>query len=80
MVRLRHGRLRARACRSKRARGLAGGECRDTKFCIVIGVRVLYRDRSEGQAAGGCVTIQSLYRDRWAVWLARRVTIQTIVS
>ena len=42
--------------------------------------KVLHRDRSEGLAAGGCVTIQSLYRDRRTVWLARRVTIQTIVS
>ena len=32
---------------------------------------VLYRDRSEGLAVGGCVTIQSLYRDRWVVWLER---------
>ena len=31
---------------------------------------VLYRDKSEGLPAGGCVTIQSLYHDRWAVWLA----------
>ena len=30
-----------RAIRSAaRARGLAGGECRDTKFCIVTGARV----------------------------------------
>ena len=42
--------------------------------------KALYRDRSEGLAAGGCATIQSLYHDRRAVWLARRVTIQTIVS
>ena len=46
-----------------RAHGLAGGECHDTKFCIVIGER--------GLVVGGCVTIQSLYRDRWVVWLAR---------
>ena len=32
---------------------------------------VLYCDRSEGLVAGGYVTIQSLYRDRRAVWLAR---------
>ena len=32
---------------------------------------VLYRDKSEGLAVGGCVTIQSLYRDRQVVWLAR---------
>ena len=30
---------------------------------------VLYRDRGEGLATGGCVPIQSLYRDRRAVWL-----------
>ena len=30
----------------------------------------LYHDRGKGLAAGGCVTIQSLYRDRRAVWLA----------
>ena len=34
------------------ALGLAGGECCDTKFCIVIGER--------GLAAGECVTIQSV--------------------
>ena len=55
-----------------RARGLAGGECRDTKFCITTGER--------GLASRGCVTIQSLYHDRRVVWLARRVMIQTIVS
>ena len=54
------------------SRGLARGECHDTKFCIVTGER--------GLAVGGCVTIQSLYRDRQEVWLAKRVTIQTIVS
>ena len=53
------------------ARGLAGGGCHDTKFCIVTGDR--------GLVAGGCVTIQSLYHDRQEVWLAKRVTIQMIV-
>ena len=37
---------------------------------IVSRYTVLYRDKGEGLAAGGCVTIQSLYRDRRAVWLA----------
>ena len=37
---------------SARTLGLAGGECRDTKFCIVTGER--------GLAAGECVTIQSV--------------------
>ena len=46
-----------------RARGLAGGLCHDTQFCIVTEAR--------GWPLGGCVTIQSLYRDRRAVWLAR---------
>ena len=32
--------------------------------------KALYHDRIKGLAAGGCVTIQSLYRDRRAVWLA----------
>ena len=41
---------------SAHTRGLAGGECHDTKFCIVA--------RERGLAAGGCVTIQSMYRDR----------------
>ena len=41
--------------------------------------KVLYRDWSEGLAVGGCVMIQSLYHDRREVWLARRVTIQTII-
>ena len=48
------------------------GECRDTKHCMVTGER--------GLAAGGCVTIQSLYHDRRDFWLAKRVTIQMIVS
>ena len=30
---------------------------------------VLYSDRGEGLTTGGCVTIQSLYRDKWEVWL-----------
>ena len=68
MTRLREAMTRPAA----RMRGLAGGECHDTKFCIVIGER--------GLATGGCVTIQSLYHDRWEVWLAKRVTIQMIVS
>ena len=51
---------------------LAGGECCDTKFCIVTGARAC--------PLGGCFTIQSLYRDRRAVWLARHGTIQMIVS
>ena len=38
---------------------------------IVSRYTILYRDRSKGLAAGGCVTIQSLYRDRWVVWLAK---------
>ena len=42
--------------------------------------KVLYCDMSKGLAVGGCITIQSLYRDRRAVWLARRATIQMIVS
>ena len=42
-----------------RASGLAGGLCRDTPFCIVIEAR--------DWPLGGCVTIQSLYRDRRAV-------------
>ena len=37
---------------------------------IVLRYKVLYRDKSEGLAAGGNVTIQSLYRDKRAVWLA----------
>ena len=44
-----------------RARGLAGGLCHDTQFCIVTEAR--------GWPLGDCVTIQSLYRDRWAIWL-----------
>ena len=45
------------------ARGLAGGLCRDTQFGIVTEAR--------GWPLGGCVMIQSLYRDRRAIWLAR---------
>ena len=67
-TRLREATTRQATC----ARSLAGGECHDTKFCIVIGER--------GLAVGGCVTIWSLYRDRREVWLAKRVTMQTIVS
>ena len=37
---------------------------------IVSRYMVLYRDRSEGLAVGGCVMIQSLYRDRRGVWIA----------
>ena len=33
----------------------------------VLRYKVLYRDKSEGLAAGGCVTIRSLYRDSRAV-------------
>ena len=58
----------------QRARGLAGDECHDTKFCIVRG------ERERGLVVGGCVTIQSLYRDKREAWLAKRVTIQMIVS
>ena len=35
-----------------------------TSWWIVSRYTVLYRDRGEGLAAGGCVTIQSLYRDK----------------
>ena len=57
-------RLREATTRSAApARGLAGGLCRDTQICIVTEAR--------GWPLGGCVTIQSLYRDRRAVWLAR---------
>ena len=38
---------------------------------IVSRYIVLYSDRSEGLVVGGCVTIQSLYRDKRAVWLLR---------
>ena len=69
---LRHDREEGAIRSATRARGLAGGDCRDTKHCIVTGER--------GLAPGGCVTIQSLYRDKREVWLAKRVTIQTIVS
>ena len=55
-----------------RARGLASGLCRDTQHCIVTEAR--------GWPLGGCVTIQSLYRDKRAVWLrACHDTIDCIV-
>ena len=56
-----------------RARALAGGECCDKKFCIKTGAQAWPL---------GVVSRYSLciMTGRWAVWLARRVTIQTIVS
>ena len=47
----RHGQGRPRHGR-RRARGLAGGEC--------VTIQLLYRDRSEGLASWGWVTIQSI--------------------
>ena len=44
--------------------------CAGPGWWIVSRYTVLYHDRGEGLAVGGCVTIQSLYRDRRAVWLA----------
>ena len=63
------------------------GACHDTISCIVAGdglngwwivsrYTMLHRDRDEGLAVGGCVTIQSLYHDKRAVWL--RVCHDTI--
>ena len=47
--------------------------CRDTQYCIVTEER--------GWPLGGCVTIQSLYRDKRAVWLrACHDTIDCIVT
>ena len=55
------------------AHGLAGGFCRDTQYCIVT--------EAMGWPPGGCVTIQSLYRDKRAVWLrACHDTIDCIVT
>ena len=48
---------------SASARGLDGGLCRDTPFCIVTEAR--------GWPLGGCVTLQSLYHNRRAVWPSR---------
>ena len=52
---------------------MAKGLCRDTNERIVTGVRTGHW--------GDCVTIQSLYRDKWAVWLrACHDTIGCIVT
>ena len=57
---------------SVRPRGLAGGLCRDTQFCIVTGARA-WLDEDGSQ-------YNRVYRDRRVAWPLRRVTIQSLVS